>query len=58
MAKQGLHGQTEGKEGDVQLVEAETCTLGRIQRRCLNMREWDQENQSAGGTELGKGCKK
>ena len=56
MAEKGPAGQTEGKEGNVQAVEADTGCLRRIQGCCPDVQRWDQESQSADRTEPGEGC--
>jgi len=51
-------GQIVGKEEFVQALKAGMYGLGRMQGCCSGMKRWDQENQSAHGTELGKGFEK
>lgn len=53
---QGPVGQTEGKEGNAQAVEAGTRGLGRIQGCHQDVQRWDQKSQGMAGTALGKGC--
>lgn len=57
-AEQGPTGQTEGKEGKVQVVKARRSGLGSILGHCPGMQRWNKKNQSTDRTEIGEGCEK
>ena len=56
MAQQGLSGQAEGKERDIQALETRASHLGRIQGCHPDLQMWDQKNHGIGRTELGERC--
>lgn len=57
MAELRLAGQTNGLEENVQVMEAGTGILGRVQACSLVLWEWGQKGQDASVAELDKGCK-
>lgn len=57
MAELRLASKTNGLEENVQVMEAGTGILGRVQGCSLVLGEWDQKGQGASGAELDTGCK-
>ena len=58
MAEQGPAGQTDGKEGIVQAVQAGISGLGKTQVCLPDVQRLYQENQGTDGTEFSGGCEK